>query len=77
MVDYDMVQQMKKKTLFIIGVMITTFIGATNNYVRTQYSKVGSLILDSAATTAYADNPITGSPGGWGSDGGCSGGDSA
>ena len=66
-----MIQKTKKKTLFLIGLLLTGVVGSMSDYIRNNYTKVGSLILDSSVNTAYADGVID-TPGS--SDGGCSGG---
>lgn len=46
-----MVYSIRKRILFFIGIFVTGLVGVVSNYVRTHYSKSGSLI----APTANAD----------------------
>ncbi len=70
-----MIQKAKKRTLFLIGLIITSLAGVVGAHVRSSYSKEDSLLMSSLASPAYADACPSCT---WFSDsGGCSGGDSS
>jgi len=50
-----MVQRAKKRTLFWMGVFITSLVGLVSGYVRTNYSKDNSLIPVAHADTTASD----------------------
>lgn len=72
-----MIQRAKKKTSFLLGILITGILGTIGGYVNSNYSKNSSLFV----TIAKADIPGSsgfggdGGSGGDGGDGGGSGGD--
>jgi hypothetical protein len=75
-----MIFKVKKRTLFFVGLVVTSLVQAFSQHLRSNFSKEESLLLP----TAHADAQIWnwgdgGGAGGAGGDGcgGCSGGDSA
>jgi hypothetical protein len=70
-----MIQKAKKRTLFLIGIIITSLAGVVGAHIRSSYSRDESLIMSSLASPVYADACPTCT---WmGDSGGCSGGDSS
>jgi hypothetical protein len=70
-----MIQKAKKKTFFLIGLLITGFIGMIAGQNRAGYSKDTSLLISSITTHAYADATTVTTWGGGDGCGGCSGSD--
>ncbi len=62
-----MVRIIKKRVLFFMGVTLTSILGFFGNFIHTNYSESGSLLIN----TAHADVPSGGVNTGGGD--GCSG----
>lgn len=63
----QLLQQFRKRTLFIVGILVTSITGLVTNYINNNYSKSESLIIP----TAHADYAVY--TGGGDGCGGCSG----
>lgn len=70
-----MIKKVQKRTLFVLGVIITSLLGGVGGYIRANYSKGSSLLSVNVAHADVANwptDPLVVDTGGCGC-GGCSG----